>query len=329
MGKIVLGLGTSHSPQLSIRPEEWEEVFGKADRSNPHLVDRSGRPTTYQELEATANPSLREQISLDVWQRRFQTCQEAIERLSQTVAHARPDVVLIVGDDQDELLHHDNLPAILVYWGDEIVLSRKHLTEDMPEPRRRSLWAYFPEQEERHPGHPALAQHIIRHMMERGVDAAQSNRLPNGLGLGHAFGFVYRRILKGLEVPVVPVMLNTYFPPNQPTPKRCLELGKVIREAVETMPEALNVAIVASGGLSHFLIDEELDHTVLAAMQARDYDALARLPRQKLEKGTSEVRNWLVVAAAVESLAMQWIVYEPCYRTPAGTGCAMAFAVWS
>ena len=37
-------------------------------------------------------------------------------------------------------------------------------------------------------------------------------------------------------VPVVPLFLNTYYPPNQPSPARCYALGQAIRQAVEAMP---------------------------------------------------------------------------------------------
>jgi 3-O-methylgallate 3,4-dioxygenase len=88
------------------------------------------------------------------------------------------------------------------------------------------------------------------------------------------------------------------------------------------------VAVIGSGGLSHFVIDEELDHQILKAMQAKDAVALGELPQRRLNSGTSEVRNWIATAGAVEQLDMTLIDYVPCYRSPAGTGCAMGFAEW-
>jgi hypothetical protein len=61
----------------------------------------------------------------------------------------------------------------------------------------------------------------------------------------------------------------------------------------------------------------------------KDKQALVNLPTAKLVYGTSEIRNWILVAGAVETLEMKLIDYVPCYRTEAGTGCAMAFAHWS
>jgi hypothetical protein len=54
----------------------------------------------------------------------------------------------------------------------------------------------------------------------------------------------------------------------------------------------------------------------------------AALPLEKLQSGNSELRCWSALAGAVEGRSMKLIDYVPCYRSPAGTGCAMAFAYW-
>jgi 3-O-methylgallate 3,4-dioxygenase len=88
------------------------------------------------------------------------------------------------------------------------------------------------------------------------------------------------------------------------------------------------VGILASGGLSHFVVDEELDQMALEGMQQKSVVKLSQLPREKINSGSSEIRNWIVVAGATENLDMELIDYVPCYRSPAGTGCAMGFARW-
>ena len=147
--------------------------------------------------------------------------------------------------------------------------------------------------------------------------------------MGHAFGYVYQRILHQRAIPALPIMVNTYYPPNQVTPQRCYELGQAVRAAVQEWEGDAKVAIIASGGLSHFVIDEDLDHHVLKAMQNRDAEALFSIPKGKLNSGNSEIRNWIAVAGAVEHLDMKVVDYVPCYRSPAGTGCAMGFAQWT
>ena len=76
----------------------------------------------------------------------------------------------------------------------------------------------------------------------------------------------------------------------------------------------------ASGGFNHFVLDEELDHKALKALQDKDVDVIASLPLERLQSGTSEIRNWFATAGAVQHLEMEVFDYVPCYRSPAGTG---------
>ena len=64
-------------------------------------------------------------------------------------------------------------------------------------------------------------------------------------------------------------------------------------------------------------------------MQNKNEPELTSLPSARLKAGTSEIRNWIVIAGATEHLQMTPIDYAPCYRSPAGTGVGMAFAAWS
>ena len=70
--------------------------------------------------------------------------------------------------------------------------------------------------------------------MDNGFDPASSKRMREGEGEGHGMAYVHRRLLDEKNpIPIVPVFLNTYFPPNQPRPRRCYELGPgEIRKAV-------------------------------------------------------------------------------------------------
>ena len=89
------------------------------------------------------------------------------------------------------------------------------------------------------------------------------------------------------------------------------------------------MGILASGGLSHFVVDEELDQMALEGMKEKSVAKLSMLPRERLNAGSSEIRNWISLSGAAEHLDMDLIDYVPCYRSPAGTGCAMGFATWS
>jgi 3-O-methylgallate 3,4-dioxygenase len=151
---------------------------------------------------------------------------------------------------------------------------------------------------------------------------------PAGRTLGHAFTFPRYRLGLPPATPIVPVFVNTYYPPNVPSAARCYEFGRALRRAVESWPAQAKVAVIASGGLSHFVVDEDLDHQVLDGITARDAGSLGSLSRDQLRSGTSETLNWIAAAGALETLAPTVLDYVPGYRTPAGTGAGMAFARW-
>jgi 3-O-methylgallate 3,4-dioxygenase len=325
MARIVLGLATSHSPQLSTPPDLWP-LHGERDKRNPELLDTDGRHVSYDELLAKASPSLAGEVTTAKWQARYDACQQGIATLAKVLEQVSPDILVIFGDDQEELFSDENMPAMLVYWGEEL-LNRPHYANAASPGLRAAAWAYG-EMDKIYPVATNLGRHLIESLVGAGFDVAHSRKLKPGEGMGHAFSFVYGRLLNGKMMPTVPIMVNTYYPPNQPTPKRCFDLGRAVRAAIETWPNDARVAVIGSGGLSHFVIDEELDQQILKAMQAKDAEVLSALPQRRLNSGTSEVRNWISTAGAVEHLDMTLIDYVPCYRSPAGTGCAMGFAEW-
>jgi OH-DDVA oxygenase/3-O-methylgallate 3,4-dioxygenase len=153
------------------------------------------------------------------------------------------------------------------------------------------------------------------------------------IGVGHAVGFVYRRIVQDRPVPVLPILLNTYFAPNRPTAKRCYEFGQSIGRAIAGWngPNAnKRVAICASGGISHFVVDEDFDTRMLTAMKNRDTKTIFAEPENMFLSGTSETKNWITAAGILSAtdLTMNLIDYVPSCRSEAGTGCGMAFANW-
>ena len=105
-------------------------------------------------------------------------------------------------------------------------------------------------------------------------------------------------------------------------------MGIAIRELLNAFPQDIRVGILDAGALSHFLINEELDRKVVAAIQKKDDEALRTLPARQLQTGSSEIRNWIAVCAAVPDLALDWITYVPAYRSRAMTGVGLCFAHW-
>jgi 3-O-methylgallate 3,4-dioxygenase len=310
-------------------PAEDYPKHAEIDAKGRRLLDKFGRPTTYGDLLAKADPSIKDQLKLEVMQERVEKCTASIERVARQLAEARLDALVIVGDDQNEQYGEDNMPAILIYTGETIENNPLHMDEDAPEFWRRARSQYHEDAGVRsYPVASSLALHIVNHLMDQGFDISHSKRLGKDIGEGHAFGFVHKRIMKDNVIPVVPVAINTYSAPNQPRPRRCYQLGQEIRKAVKTSTGYERVGILGSGGLSHFYLDEELDHRVLEACRNKDGESLSTIPPAQLNSGSSEIRNWIAAVGASEHLGTDWQDYYPCYRSPAGTGYGAAFAVW-
>jgi 3-O-methylgallate 3,4-dioxygenase len=127
---------------------------------------------------------------------------------------------------------------------------------------------------------------------------------------------------------VVPVFSTPTTRPTSLRPGAATSSARRFATRSRAYPENLRVGVVASGGLSHFTVDETLDGNVIRALREKDANALQSLPREQLNSGSSEIRNWICAAGALEHLELQWVQYTPGYRTPAGTGTGLCFCYW-
>ncbi len=325
MAEIVFGAGTSHSPLLAAPPHLWAERADQ-DRDNPELYDNTGVIRAFDDLAAAAGTTFDHLRTADAWEESWKRSQAALDRLRDDFRRVAPDVVLVIGDDQRELFDATNQPAMSISAAPEMTtgLLDDHDSEFLKE----AATSYLMDEEFTFPGHAALAEDLVRGLMHEGIDVAWMASAPPGRGFGHAYGFPIHRFLQPDPVPVIPFMLNTYYPPNQPSPRRCFELGRALRAAASASPIEARIAILASGGLSHFVVDQKLDRTVLDAIEAKDSEALCALPAELLNSGSSEIRNWITVAGAMEGRPVDWSDYVPIVRSAAGTGCAMGFLAW-
>jgi len=328
MAQIVLGIGVSHTPMLNGAAEDWPR-FVEVDSRRDNL-DKAGNPVSYDDLVRMAGAGMADMIRPEKLAARHAAAMGNLERIRAALDAAALDALIVVGDDQDELFDATNAPCVLVYHGETIPNLPPEHDAAAPEWRRRVMGRYYEESAPcDYPVHAGLARHLIETLIEREFDIACASAVPPGKGEGHAFGFVHNRLMRGDPVPVVPVFLNTYVPPNVAHPRRCYRLGQAIAAAVESYPGDVRIGVLASGGLSHFTVDEDLDNAVLRALRDKDADALQALPVKKLQAGSSEIRNWICAAGALERLPVSWMDYQPGYRTPAGTGTGLGFAIWA
>ena len=330
MAQIVLGIGASHSPLLALEGKRWSERSAD-DMRNQRLNTADGRYISYDQLAKETGSPWSEVATETKYMELEAASQAALDRLADELEAAAPDVVVIVGDDQGELFNLANTPAVGVFYGDQLVMHPRAITETTPAWVGTVMKGYAMDAAHVFPGHPDIGQAIIAGLIERDFDVAAASKVedPVKAGFGHAYGFIIERLFKDKPIPVVPILLNTYYPPNVPRPSRCYALGQAMREIVEALPGNARVAVAASGGLSHFVVDEDLDRQIVDAIRSGDHAVLRSLPAHKLIAGSSEILNWLVMAGMVEGLKSKWIDYHPIRRTPAGTGIGVAFGAWN
>jgi hypothetical protein len=331
MATLVSVLNTAHSPFCYMTPEDWTAV--------------------------RARRKLREDVPVDdlaTNQQKAQRVQRGFATLRQKLVEARPDVLVIFGDDQRECFDFTNFPAVGMYVGAEFpgdppydestadfFLGRSPRESNKPKIRMQ--------------GDPELAVSLLTGTMQRGFDPAFLMDMPKAdHGMGHAF-MNPAGSLTDLSIPIVPVLLNCYYAP-QITAKRCYELGKAIREVIEEHPADLRVAVIGSGGLWHTpgapnaWLNEDFDRALLQCMEAGDARGMADCfdhytpPADDLSQdisqrarqatgmpgpggpqgGTREACNWVAAAAVADGASATVVDYIPIYASPIGAG----FAYW-
>jgi len=150
-------------------------------------------------------------------------------------------------------------------------------------------------------------------------------------GLGHAFTRPALKLMPKLQIPVVIVSINCYYPPL-PSAQRCYDFGRALRDLLEDRTE--RVAIYGSGGLSHDIggprtgwIDQPLDRFLLQALSDGKPEKLLGLftfDSDTVRSGTGEIRNWIAVAGAFPERKATVVDYIPAYHAITGLG----FAFW-
>ena len=306
-----LGMASAHAPMMFQKAQYWPRVLERIPAEAREQLPRSARV----EL---ATPAIIEG--------HIQRIETAFATLREQLRAFRPDALIVIGDDQGDMFDAANTPTFAVYTGDEPLWGRSARDPyDVPPAERTKL--VFRQ-------HGALARHLQRGLIERGFDVANLGKFEPrgrpGRGVSHMVSNVVPEVDPGLEIPLVCVFVNEYFPP-MPSAARCARLGEAIADTLRDRTE--RVAIYASGGLSHYpgmynagWIDQPLDRWILERLERNDPAALEHLftfDSDNLRAGTGEVRAWISVAAAMKRPA-KVVEYVPAHCTQTGCG----FVYW-
>jgi hypothetical protein len=319
VAKLVLGVGSSHGPSIQSPPERWAKL-ADGDTRDPRF--------DYQVLLKNARPGLDSEILIDVQRKRHAGAHAALKKIRDLVSEARLDVAIVVSNAH-RIRPGQHQPVFSVIGCERFPVAKRSDEPFNPDLR-------FVAEEKRKAntvaeaeGNADLAGHILDRLIDDQFDVAYMEALPEGSVLDDAFVFPSEYMF-GAPIPIVPFNVSRDLP-NQATPGRCYDVGVALRRAIESYPEDIRVGLVSSGGLSHQIIDEELDRAVISALVSGNRDAMAAFPRDRLNgaPGTPEIINWITVAGAMAPRRMTLIDYVPAYRSVAGTGHGLTFGYWA
>lgn len=224
-----------------------------------------------------------------------------MREVGRRLLSAKPDLVVVVSSDHMFNVNLSLQPPFVVGVADDY---RPFGDMDIPQEPR--------------PGHRAFAESFVAHAATRGFDLAKAEELrpDHGVALPMMFIDPERR------VPIVPLLVNINMEPA-PSAARCYALGGVLRETIDNhRPSGERVALLATGGLSHWLnvprhgeVAESFDRAVLDSFERGQAESFTRLSvPQIVERGGNgglEICNWLVAAGAAPGWRGETVYYEP------------------
>jgi hypothetical protein len=325
MAQLVGIFNSSHTPFCYIDPRMWNDIRAKRDlRADVPMDDLAGNEDKSKRIKA------------------------GFATLKQKIEAARPDVLIVFGDDQQECFDFTNHPAFGIYVGGEF-------EGKLPNTEGRGMGGQSDEGVERVTlkGHPELAVKILTGLMERHFDPAFLMDMPKPeKGLGHA---IMRPTVTftNMDIPTIPILLNCYYAPEV-TGTRAYEFGKAVGQVLAEDKSDLRVAVIGSGGLWHTpmakqaYLDEMFDRTELACLEKGDIRGMAKhfddyrvagedasqysgqrdrrttgMPGLGGPKGgTRETCNWIAAAAVADGKPSTIVDYVPVYASPVGIGFA-------
>jgi 2,3-dihydroxyphenylpropionate 1,2-dioxygenase len=154
---------------------------------------------------------------------------ESVDRLRAAAAGLAPDVAVVFGPDHARNLFYDCMPPFCIGIG------RVRGTGDYRTPRGDL------------PQAGPLAREICAEVTAQGFDPA----LSLDLGIDHGLTQVYSKLFPALDLPIVPIIVNSGCPPL-PSFRRCFDFGHAVGQAIRSAAGTDRVLVIGSGGLSHW-----------------------------------------------------------------------------
>lgn len=223
------------------------------------------------------------------WTRVF----SGFEKSKEWFRQVKPDVCIVVFNDHATAFSMDFVPTFALGCAAEF-------------PPADEGWGPRPVPVVK--GHPKLAAHIAQSVINDEFDLTVVNKMEVDHGLTVPLSLMFGQP-KEWPCPVIPLAVNVVlFPP--PSGKRCFDLGRAIRKAIESYPEDLRVVIFGTGGMSHQisgpragLINSEFDKAFLDSLAGdASYAVGIKHVEYMREAGAEgiEMVMWLVARGAMD-----------------------------
>lgn len=311
MSVTIAGLASSHAYAFT-DPTEWE-----ARRTRTRARYKAKFGSTPPEVAGIESETLEANVE------RYKNIEGGFASLKSQFEAFQPDVLIMVGDDQDEL-YQDQTPQFAAFVGEKFISVNYDNNDGL-----RNVYR----------NHVELAQHLYRSCLDQSIDIVGIRAFKDDQLISHA----HAQIMSYLDpqVPVIPLFVNAIHVPA-PAPARCYAFGHALRNALATWGSPLRVAVYASGGLSHFsagfpyeaysgpyqvgAIAEAFDQRIVAWLREGENAKLAELSsRDLLDNGLVELRQWVTLMGILGDRKPEWLVYEAFYRAIMG----LSVAYWA
>ncbi len=235
----------------------------------------------------------------------------AFQQIAAQLRDRSADTVIIIGSEHCSLFGSECLPPCLIGIGDIQGPMEEWLGID-----RQYL-----------PGNPALARHIVDTGFADGVDWSVSRNLL----VDHAIMIPFHYAVSPTPaMRVIPIYLNAGVDPAIPS-IRAARIGASIAAAIRSWPGNERVAILGTGGLSHWVgmaqmgqVNDVWDQQIIALMEAGDLDALITMPDEEIldaaGNGALEIKNHICAMSALPQSRARLIAYEAVPEWISGCG---------
>lgn len=219
---------------------------------------------------------------------------DAYKKIGRLIAKANVDVLVVLCNDHGDNFATTVVPPFYVHCGRRFEEGNR-LTD--------FAWPLM--------GDRALD--IVAGLYEADCDPAFGSDVSLGTYVSIPIGFLDLPH----EIPVLPILINSYIPP-QPTLPRCTQFGRALEGVLQRL--GLRAAVIASGGLSHYPgtaryakpgPDLEFDRAFFNGVRLHGPRYATWIDGRTAEQtGNLELRSWAMLAGLFGGGTEQLALYE-------------------